>query len=174
MNWIDYGIIAIVGISLMIGLFRGFVREVVSLIIWAAAVLLTLHYLPAIEVELSRWSMDSIYVRYGFICFAVLVVALLISWLLGKIVTKMVSSVGLGFANRFIGLLFGLFRGMLIVAFLVILLPQGDFKAIPAFSDSALLPSVQPLASWLGKIIPMGWAERIKQSVTKKLEEEGF
>jgi membrane protein required for colicin V production len=173
MTWVDYGIIAVVGISLIIGLFRGFVREVVSLVVWVAAVLLTLHYLPAIEAALSP-SVSSEYVRYSILIIGVLVVTLFVSWLLGKVLTKVVSSVGLGFTNRFVGLLFGLIRGILIVAFLVILLPQTDLKASPAFADSKLLPSVQPLAGWLGKMIPTDWAQRIKQDVSKKLAEEGL
>jgi membrane protein required for colicin V production len=173
MTWVDYGVIAIVAISLIIGLFRGFVREIVSLVIWVAAVLLTLHYLPTIENYLSH-SISSSYMRYAIIIIGVLLITLFVSWLIGKLLTIAVSSVGLGFTNRFVGLLFGFIRGILITGFLVTLLPQPDLQAKPAFKDSVLLPSLEPVAHWLGKMIPEGWAETIKQDVKQKLAEEGL
>ncbi|MGP1667661.1 MAG: CvpA family protein, partial [Rhodanobacter sp.] len=37
MNWVDYAIIGVLGLSVVIGLWRGLVSEVLALAIWAAA-----------------------------------------------------------------------------------------------------------------------------------------
>lgn len=171
MTWADYVIIAIVGISLLYGLFRGFVREIVSLIVWIGGVFLLLHYLPPIESSLQGVA-ASIYVRYAIIIVGFLIVALFVSWLIGKIFNGLVSSVGLGFTNRFVGLLFGFVRGVIIVAFLVILLPPGDEQQVAALKNSKLMPTVQPIADKLSSVIPKDFQQRITDDIKQTFKKE--
>jgi len=62
---------------------------------------------------------------------------------------KLVSSTGLSGTDRTLGLVFGVFRGLLIVLALVIILPQ----AVPVgqdlwWTESALIPIFQGFESW--------------------------
>ena len=173
MTWVDYGIIGIIAVSVVIALFRGFVREVVSLAAWVGGILLTLHYLIRIESYLAHW-VASIYLRYAIIILAVLVLVSLVSWLVGKILHRLVSSVGLGFTNRFFGFIFGFLRGVVVVSFLVILLPPADVKNNQAFKNSELMPKVKPMADWFSSMIPENFTQKITRDVRQKLKEEGI
>lgn len=46
MVWVDYAILAIIGLSTVISLIRGFVKEAISLIVWIAAFFVASHYYP--------------------------------------------------------------------------------------------------------------------------------
>jgi membrane protein required for colicin V production len=164
MTWVDYGIIAIVGISLIIGVFRGFVRELVSLVLWVGAIVATLHYLGTIEQYVSH-SIHSIYGQYAAIIIVLLLVVLAVSWFIGKILTAAASSVGLGPVNRFFGLLFGFCRGLLLVAFLITMLPSSDRQSQVSFTDSRLLPYVQPVSNGLNSLIPDDWQDKLKRKL---------
>jgi membrane protein required for colicin V production len=173
MTWVDYGIIAIIAISVLIALFRGFVREVVSLVVWVGGIMLTLHYLLPIESYVAHW-VASIYLRYTIIILAVLIIVSLLSWLVGKILHRLVSSVGLGFTNRFFGFIFGFLRGIVVVSFLVILLPPADVKNNQAFEKSKLMLKVKPMADWFASMIPQNFTEKITKDMRRKLKEEGI
>mgnify|MGYP006371064045 FL=1 len=43
-HWVDYVIIAIIGLSVITGLFRGFVKELIALTVWVLAIWLALNY----------------------------------------------------------------------------------------------------------------------------------
>ena len=46
MVWVDYAILAIIGLSTVISLVRGFVKEAISLIVWITAFFVASHYYP--------------------------------------------------------------------------------------------------------------------------------
>lgn len=170
MTWVDYAIIAIVVVSVIIGLFRGFVREIVSLVVWVSGIALTLHYLPSIEDYLMNW-IGSKYLRYAVIVVALLVVILVINWLIGKLLKLATSSGGMGFMNRFLGLIFGFVRGTVIVAFLLLLVPATGFEKGGSFEGSSLIPTVQPLANWLGSLIPQSFSQKVTTEIKQKIRE---
>ena len=51
MTWFDYAVIAVVGLSVLLGLFRGVVREIAALAGWAAAFVLS----GLFAQELAHW-----------------------------------------------------------------------------------------------------------------------
>ena len=106
MSWADYGLMAVIVISVIIGLFRGFLREVSSLLLWISGIILTLHYLPTIEKYLA-YRVSSIYLHYSIIIVSVMILVLLMSWLIGKILNLLISSEGLGLIDRFLSVIFG-------------------------------------------------------------------
>ena len=48
MNWIDYAIIGVLGLSVLIGLWRGLIAEVLALVVWAAAFWVAWVFGPAV------------------------------------------------------------------------------------------------------------------------------
>jgi membrane protein required for colicin V production len=173
MSWADYGLMAVIVISVIIGLFRGFLREVSSLLLWISGIMLTLHYLPTIEKYLA-YRVSSIYLRYAIIIVAVLILVLLMSWLLGKILHLLISSAGLGLIDRFLGVIFGFLRGIVLVSFLIILVEAMDMSSTPVLRDSVFVKTVQPLANWFASMIPKNFTEKITNDLKNSLKKEGI
>ncbi len=117
----DYVIVGIVAISAVIGLARGFVREVLSLAIWGVAVILAVGFAADIAALLpKRLEGDSL--RYVTAFTLVFVGALVIGALTQWIVSRLVQTTGLSGTDRLLGLLFGGLRGAVVCIVAVIAL----------------------------------------------------
>ncbi|MBV6418238.1 MAG: Colicin V production protein [Steroidobacteraceae bacterium] len=116
----DYVLIGIVAVSAIVGLFRGLVREAIALATWILALWFAWHYGPDLEPKLGGllaspdvrpWAARAI------IFFVVLLAGTLLAWLMGYFTRiSLVMSV-----DRMCGFLFGLLRGVVVIAALVIL-----------------------------------------------------
>ena len=145
---VDWGIMAILAISALISLVRGFVKEAMSLVIWLVAFAVAMNFKePAAELLVNFISLASLrqLAAWGMLFVGTLLLGGMVNFLLGKLV----SSTGLSGTDRMLGLIFGVFRGLLIVLALVIILP----KALPVEQDpwwqaSALIPVFQSFADW--------------------------
>lgn len=110
----DWVIIVVLGGSCLMALFRGLVREALSLANWVVAALVARGGSGLVSQWLSQW-IDTPSIRY-VIAFAVLMlVSLVIGGILIGLVVRLVRASGLGFADRMLGLMFGLARGVLLV-----------------------------------------------------------
>lgn len=152
MNWVDYLILGILLVSVLVGILRGFIREVMAIIVWAAAI--SLAYLGvgrgaellsnSIEVPSVR-----VIVAFGAIFLVVLLVGGLLTWLIGRLI----SSTGLAPTDRLIGMVFGLARGVAIIGVAVLLARFTPFPQDPWWRHSQLLPYFERVAesaeSWL-------------------------
>ena len=159
--WIDYCVIGLIILSALIGLLRGLIREVFSLVLWGAASWLGLHYNHGFSVYLEPVipvSSARLVVSFLVIFIGTLVVGGMIVFLLGKLV----AGTGLGGTDRLAGLLFGVARGVLIVAVLVVLAGVTPLPADPWWKQSKLIPPFQSLALWLRTQIPSGLAAQVK------------
>ena len=111
---VDWILLAVLGLSLLLGLWRGIVQEVLSLVGWVAAFYVSQLYAPLAAAWLPMEGSSQI-LRYaaGFVVvfIAVLVATALVSW----VVKKLVSAVGLGPLDRLLGSVFGLMRGVVIL-----------------------------------------------------------
>ena len=111
---VDWILLAVLGLSLLLGMWRGIVQEVLSLAGWVAAFYVSQMYAPLAAAWLPMEGSSQM-LRYaaGFVAVfvAVLVATVLVSW----VVKKLVSAVGLGPLDRLLGSLFGLMRGVVIL-----------------------------------------------------------
>lgn len=152
MIWVDYVILGIVGLSALISLVRGFVREALSLVIWIAAFWIAWTFFRELAVLLDWLSVPS--VRLG-ISFAILfIVTLIVGALVSFLVGQLVEKTGLSGTDRLIGVLFGATRGALLVAVLVLLAGLTPFPDDPWWQESHLIGYFQELAVWLKTLLP--------------------
>lgn len=164
MNWIDYAIIGVLGLSVLIGLWRGLVSEVLALAIWIAAFwvawllgpTVAAHFDPMIGLPSAR-----IIVGYG-LCF---VAVLILGALLRFVVRKLIEGTGLSGTDRLLGMLFGFARGVLLVTLLVFLVGFTAFTRDPWWQQSVLLPQFQHVAAWLGQRVPVGVRDYLHPNV---------
>ncbi|HWU76697.1 MAG TPA: CvpA family protein [Rhodanobacter sp.] len=153
MNWTDYIIIAILAISVMVGLWRGLISEVLALAIWVAAFWVAWAFGPAVAAHFDRLiTLPSarIIVGYGICFIAVLILGALLRFIIGRLV----ESTGLSGTDRLLGMLFGFFRGVLLVTLLVFLIGFTAFTRDPWWQQSVLLPQFQRVAAWLEQRVP--------------------
>ena len=144
---VDWILLAVLGLSLLLGMWRGIVQEVLSLAGWVAAFYVSQMYAPMAAAWLPMEGSSQM-LRYaaGFVVvfIAVLVVTVLVSW----VVKKLVSAVGLGPLDRLLGSMFGLMRGV------VILLAVTVFVGMTPMRETEAWKQAQG-AQWLQQFLPV-------------------
>jgi membrane protein required for colicin V production len=135
---VDYAIVGIVAISAVIGLVRGFVREVLSLAIWALAVILGLTFSDQLADALAN-RIDGASVRY-VVAFATLFIAtLIVGGFVQWILMRLVETTGLSGTDRLIGLVFGGLRGA-VVCIVAIIALRPFLAEEPWWQSSRIIP----------------------------------
>lgn len=163
MNWADIVILAVIGISIIVSLFRGFIREVFSLFVWVLAIWLGLQFSGLLAGALEPWielPSARVIIAFAGIFLVVLVIGGLVNYLLGKLI----ESTGLSATDRLVGGLFGALRGVAIVLVAVIVLTLTPFKEDPWWEESRLLPEFTRLAEWAKEFLPESVREKLRES----------
>lgn len=148
MNWADWTIVTIIGVSCLISILRGFVREALSLAAWIAAVVVATTFHARLAAQLARWvETPSIQLLLAFA--ALFVGTLVVGSIVNYIVGAMVRAGGLSGLDRTLGIAFGLVRGGLIVLALIMLLPMAlPVRADAWWQESLLIPHFELLENW--------------------------
>jgi membrane protein required for colicin V production len=153
MTWVDYLIIGILAASALVSLFRGFVREAVSLITWVLAFLVAWGGFRELATRLEPWiATPSLQLGAAFLL--LLLGMLLLGGIAGFLIGQLVDRTGLSGFDRLLGLLFGAARGLLLVAVAVLLAGLTPFPQDPWWRESSLIPHFQGLAAWLLAWLP--------------------
>jgi membrane protein required for colicin V production len=113
LGWVDITLLAIFGVSVLAGLWRGFVFEIVSLLGWLVAFVIANSAGPFIA-DLVPFGNDA-QVRLWIAYVAVFVVILLTCTLLARMLRALISATPLSFIDRLLGGIFGVVRGTLIL-----------------------------------------------------------
>ena len=120
MTAFDYIVLAIVGVSVLVSLFRGAVREVMSIASWVASFLIALNFAPTLAKFLPV-SLGQSWLRL-FVAFGVLmIVGLLLFGLVAFMLTRLIRGSGLSPLDRSLGVLFGLVRALVILVALMLI-----------------------------------------------------
>ena len=148
LNAADWVIVSVVGISMLLSLLRGFIKEALSLLGWALAFTVSMVFSERLA-QLLVSSIDDATGRY-IVAFAVLFVATLIAvGLLAKLLQSLVEFVGLGALDRLLGMAFGFARGVLILLALVAMLrPTLQLDQYAWWQKSMLLPHLLLMEGW--------------------------
>jgi len=160
MNWPDYAILAIIAVSVGVGALRGFVREVFSLLVWAAAFVVAYQFGGDVAALMEgSVTLPSARTAMGFagLFIAVLLVGGLLNYLLGRLV----ETTGLSGTDRLLGGVFGAARGLALV--LIVLLVAG-FTPLPAdpwWQESRMIARLMPLVEWGASYLPESISENL-------------
>jgi membrane protein required for colicin V production len=164
MNWADYCILGVLGLSVLIGLWRGLIAEVMALACWAAAFWVAWLFGDRLAASFTSVDVPSVRLLLGYgLCF---LVVLILGALLAFLLRKLVAGSGLSGTDRLFGMLFGLARGVLVVVLAVLMLGFTPFPRDPWWQQSRLMPSFQQGAQWL--------SARLPESVNKHLDFRGL
>lgn len=164
MNWADLVILAALSLSVLMGLWRGFVGEVLALAIWGVAIWVAWTLGPRVAASLTAVSLPSARIVLGYVlCFVAVLIA---GAIVGFLMRKLVAGSGLSGTDRLLGAVFGLARGLALVTLVVLLLGFTPFPRDPWWHESRLLPSFQQGAQWA--------AARMPAEVTRYLDLRGL
>jgi membrane protein required for colicin V production len=111
---IDWVLLAVLVLSLLVGLWRGLVFEVLSVLGWVAAFFLAHWFAPDVAALLPMSSATQS-IRYAAAFVLTFIVAVFVAGLLASLVRKMVAAVGLRPVDRLLGGIFGLVRGLVLL-----------------------------------------------------------
>lgn len=153
LNWADLVLIAILALSALVGLWRGLVVEVLSLVIWVAAFWLAFQFGEPVSVLFEgrvEPSSARMFLAFGLLFIGALVVGGLLTWL----IRKLIVATGLTGTDRMLGLLFGILRGGVLASVLVLLLGFTPMPADDWWQQSRLMPFFEGYASWIGDWLP--------------------
>jgi membrane protein required for colicin V production len=156
MTPVDYIIAAAVGLSVLFGAVRGFLRESVALLGWLVGLWLAWRYAYVLEpylggalayTELQTWAARGI----------VLLAVVIASWILGGMLSYLVQRSGLTLGvDRLLGGVFGLVRGAVIVGFAVMLGEAAELPGEDWWRESKLMPVGQEMAGVLRGYVETG------------------
>lgn len=163
MNWVDYAILTVIAISILIGLFRGFTREALSLTGWILAVWVTLTFADELE-RLLRPFIESKSGRLVVAIALLFLATILVAALVNHLATELVKKAGLSGTDRVIGLVFGFARGCAIVVVLVLLSGLTPMPQDGWWRQSYLLHYFEDMAIWLRGYLPPEVAASIRYS----------
>lgn len=114
MTLFDYIVLGVVALSLLIGVWRGVVSEILALVAWIAAFLVArIWAVPAGELIAPGLAEPLGRQLAGFI--AVFVVVLVLFALARWLLSLLLKVVGLGPLDRLLGAVFGVARGLLVI-----------------------------------------------------------
>lgn len=163
MNWTDYFIAGVVAVSVLVGLWRGLVAEVLSLAIWIGSIWVAWVFGPSVAAYFEhsiRTPQLRLAAGYGICVVGVLIVGALVH----AIFRRLVAGAGLSGPDRGLGMLFGFARGVLLVALLVFLLGFTAVTREPWWRQSLLLPQFQSVAIVIGRHLPASTARYLHPS----------
>jgi Uncharacterized membrane protein, required for colicin V production len=144
LNFADWFILVVLVASGLISFSRGFTKEFLSLFLWVAAFIaaISLEYLstPKINEYIGNPEISKI---LSYV--VVFIVFIFIGGILIKFISKIIKWSGASGFDRFLGVLFGLIRG-LIVLFVIFLLLPSSLKTTDLISNSKITPLIQKYA----------------------------
>jgi len=153
---LDWGLLAVLMVSLVLGAWRGLVFEVLSLAGWVLAFVVARWW--AVEAgALLPWGEAQAPWRpvAGFILLFIVVV--FACGLLAALARKLITAAGLRPADRALGALFGVARGLVLLLVIVWAVGSTPLPAEPWWQESRAVPLLQGVLQGLGPVLPREW-----------------
>jgi membrane protein required for colicin V production len=161
MTSFDYAVLLIIGISIVMSMMRGAVREVLAIAGWVAAIYVAKTYatqlLPLLPADIPTESLK-ILAAHVIVFFGVLLVTSLLTIALSSLIKK----ISLNWFNRFLGGFFGFVRGLLIVCVLVFLAGLTSFPKDARWTNAMFSAPLEALVKTALPFLPPSVAKHVK------------
>ena len=163
MNAIDWAIVALFLLSVVFAFYRGFTRQLIALFSWVLGFVAALSFSTQLGHLLPDFGSPPTLrylIAFGIILIGALLVGALIAWPLRDLLHQS----GMGFLDRFLGGLFGVVRGVVLVLAMTLVaglttLPRHDW-----WQNSYLAPMLAGVAMDLRPWLPREWSDRLDYS----------
>ena len=161
MTSFDYSVLLIIGISIIVSMMRGAVREVLAIVGWLAAFYVAKTYasqlIPLLPANIPS---EPLKILAAFVILFLAV--LLISSLLCIALSGVIKKIGLNWLNRGIGAMFGFARGLLIVCVLVFLAGLTSFPKDGRWTNAMFSSPLEALVKTMLPLVPQIVAKHVK------------
>lgn len=161
MAWFDLVVCTVVGLSLLLGAVRGMVRELVGLAAWFVALLLA----RALSPSVAGWLPAAVQpdgLRLGLAFGGVVLASVVLASVVTLVLSALVKAAGLTLADRVLGAIFGLGRGILIVLVGVVVAGFTRVPLEPGWRGSVTAPAFEVAARWVSPWLPGAIGSRLK------------
>jgi membrane protein required for colicin V production len=157
----DYAVLAIVAASILLGVWRGLVSEVLALAAWVAGLLAGYAWGPGMAPLFAEWVKEpALQLAAAFAVIVVLVLAA--AALLRLVLSRLLRAVGLGPLDRFLGAVFGIARGVMVVLLCVLV---GGMTPLPQqawWRQAWLAPPLETAVLAARPWLPPAVAKRVR------------
>lgn len=162
MTLIDLAFLAVILISALIGLARGLIREILSLVVWVVALGLAWLYHKEVAALLTA-QIAQPSARLGVAFVAIVLVVLILGAILGSVLSVGIRKAHLGAIDGALGLAFGAGRGALLVAMAVYLASLTPMPDESWWQDSRTIAQFQAMADWVLSLVPPELREQLSR-----------
>ncbi|MEY4082804.1 MAG: putative colicin production protein [Pseudomonadota bacterium] len=150
-TWIDIVFVVVLLASTLLSFLRGLVQEVASLAIWVLALVGGSKLASLAAEPFAELLSEPIRLTLGFVLVFLLI--LLLGRLVSMALRELMKATGATVLDRLLGSLFGLARGLIIMAVLAVLAAMTSLPGQPAWTQSLSRPvldwSIRLAAPWL-------------------------
>jgi membrane protein required for colicin V production len=149
MNGADYLILGILVVSVLLGLFRGFLRESIALLTWLGGIWLAWHFSYLVEPYLGgllKTPPQSIWAARTLIFIAVYILGSFVGALLAHFVRGSALSLAI---DRVLGLAFGFVKGLVMITVLVMLGLLLHLDGVRWWQQSRFMPYAVEVSRWV-------------------------
>jgi len=155
---VDYFTLVVLLVSALVGISRGLFKEVLAV---------AYHYTNYLSTEwLSTFHMDEL-LSLGVSFLILFILTLIVCGLIGNVIQKIILSVGLSMTDRFLGLVFGLVRGGLIVVVMATLAALTPIPQSVAWQKAITRPAVDMATGLIKGWLPADWAKQLGDAMPK-------
>lgn len=152
-HWVDLTILAVIGLSVLTGLIRGFVKELIALSVWILAFWLAFHYSQQFDPWLEKYIQDQT-ARTATAFILILIGTLIAGGIVNALLGFILKRSGLSGTDRILGMGFGFIRGLFIVTLIMFIAQMTSLPHETYAKESKLYTQFDPLVSWLSASLP--------------------
>ena len=143
LNALDLVILFVIGSSGIISLFRGFTKEFLSLLLWIFAFFAAVGYEEYLTPKILE-IVDNLEASKIIASVLIFLVSIVIGGFLTNLISRIVKWSGMSGFDKFMGVLFGISRGLLVIFVVYFLLPS-NLKDSEIFTASKISPFFEDL-----------------------------
>lgn len=162
MNLVDWIILAVTLLSALVGFYRGFIRETLSLIAWILAIWAAFSFAAPASAWFTPY-IDAPQLRLVAACAAIFIVTLLIFSLLNYLLCRLLLVSGIAGTDRLLGGLFGIARAVVLVAVILLLARVPGYPQEAWWKESLLIPRLQPAVTFFQELLPPDIAKHLER-----------
>jgi membrane protein required for colicin V production len=117
----DYIFLIVCIISVIISLFRGGIREILSITTWVVSFIITQKYCYIIAQKIP-YNISNKFIKIIIIYFFIFIIIAILVAIINKITNSILNSIGLGSVDYLIAIIFGVIRGLFIYAIFLLII----------------------------------------------------
>jgi len=164
-NWVDKVFLVVFIISALMGLLRGGVREIFSLLSWIAGLVVAAVFAHPLATYLNHFSFfqsmgpstsdgsSASMLTLGISSLILFFGTVLIGGLLGRVANAVIEGAGISLFNRLFGVIFGFGRAYVMGLLVIFVVQLTSIAEEDYWKESRVVHAYQPAVKWFGNIV---------------------